>query len=521
MGYKERYAKYYLLCRGVMAVATAIFLVFFFVQFRTLQTKVLASYLLIFFMLLSSITALRLGWLTKIPMFIFFVTDILTIGFLQYAFFSSQIPFSLIYLFPVFSAAVILPVYLGVLPFFMASGIVGYLYLGQEGVLISLVLHELGFILAVGAAINLKRQMDEAERQREESEKWENIYRKTMDYIPSGLLVVDGSGEIKLANPKAKEILKIDPMDGGNEIPCTIGQEILSKVFSLPGARWEGQIHCKHGDVEIGYSVSPFPHGLYVILMRDLRELKQMEEEERRAEILTMLGRMAGDLAHDLRNPLGAIKGAATLLKKRETLTPEKIGELAEVVIEESDHIERLVKDFLLFARPEHREKNFEVVEVSPLVKSLIQRRAKKWKDMGCAFIEVRDRTDQDSPPKVKAVPHHLERAIQNLVDNAVEASPEGEAVHVFIDEDDRSVKITVADRGAGIPPDKIREIFRPLYTTKENGIGLGLSIVQKVVEAHGGNLTVMPRPGGGALFTIRLPKYSEELEKAYEGIGG
>ncbi len=515
MGYKTRFSKYYLLCRGVMAFATAIFLVSFFVQFRTLQTGVLVSYLLIFFMMLSSITALRLGWITTISMFLFFVTDVLTIGVLQYLFFSSKIPFSLIYLFPVFSAAVVLPIQGALVPFLMASGIVGYIYFGQgETTLISFVLHELGFSLAVGAAISLKHQMDEAERQREESEKWEKIYQKTMDYIPSGLLVVDGNGEIKLANPQAKKILKVE---SDEDIPCTIGEEILAKVFSVPGARWEGEIYCRHGDIEIGYSVSPFPHGLYVILMRDLRELRQLEEEERRTEILTMLGRMAGDLAHDLRNPLGAIQGAAALLKK-ENLPADSIRELAEVITEESNRLNTLVSDFLLFARPEHREKSFKVVELPPLVRSLVQRGIKGWREKGCAFIEVHDNTDSQNPPKVKAVPHHLERAIQNLIDNAVEASPKGEAVRVIVDEDKVSVKVTVADRGPGIPPEKMREIFRPLYTTKKDGIGLGLSIVQKVVEAHGGNLTVMPRKGGGSKFTIRLPKYKDEQSTACEG---
>ena len=520
MGYKERYSKYYLICRGVMAVATAIFLVSFFVQFRTLQTRVLVTYVLIFFMLLSSITALRSGWVTKIPMFVFLVSDVLTIGFMQYVFFSSQIPFSLIYLFPVFSAAVVLPLQMALVPFIMASGIVGYLYLSYAGTaLMPMVLHELGFSLSVGAALSLKHQMDEAERQREESERWEKIYQKTMDYIPSGLLVVDGNGEIKLANPRAKEILKVNPMNP-EEIPCTIGEDILSKVFSVTGTRWEGQIHCKDGDIEIGYSVSPFPDGLYVILMRDLKELRQLEEEERRAEILAMLGRMAGDLAHDLRNPLGAIQGAAALLGRKERLEPAKVGELAEVIMEETQRLEKLVKDFLLFAKPEHREKSFEVIHLSPLVKSLVQRRIKMWREKGCAFIEVNDKTDHENPPQVKAVPHHLERAIQNLIDNAVDASTRGEAVHIIVEEDKSSVKVTVADRGQGIPPDKMREIFRPLYTTKENGIGLGLSIVQKVVEAHGGNLMVMPRSGGGSLFTIRLPKYIEKTDNTHESPG-
>ncbi len=517
MGYKARFSKYYLLCRGVMALAAAIFLVAFFVQFRTLQTGVLISYLLIFFMMLSSITALRLGWVTTIPMSVFFVTDVLTVGFMQYLFFSSHIPFSLIYLFPVFSAAVVLPVQVALVPFLMASGIVGYIYFGRgETTLISFVLHELGFSLAMGAAISLKHQMDEAERQREESERWEKIYQKTMDYIPSGLLVVEGNGEIKLANPQAKKILKVESEE---DIPCTIGEEILAKVFSVPGARWEGEIHCRHGDIEIGYSVSPFPDGLYVILMRDLKELRQMEEEERRTEILTMLGRMAGDLAHDLRNPLGAIQGAAALLKK-ENLSGEKIGELAEVITEETKRLDTLVNDFLLFARPEYREKSFKIVQLSPLVKSLIQRGAKIWREKGCAFIEVHDKTDPQNPPLVKAVPHHLERAIQNLIDNAVEASPKGEAVKVLVEEDKVSVKVSVADRGPGIPPDKMREIFRPLYTTKKDGIGLGLSIVQKVVEAHGGNLTVIPRKGGGSKFTIRLPRYTDEETAGHEGTG-
>jgi signal transduction histidine kinase len=226
------------------------------------------------------------------------------------------------------------------------------------------------------------------------------------------------------------------------------------------------------------------------------QNLLAAEAAMRRSERLAALGQLSAGLAHELRNPLGAIKGSADLLAKSASSGNPVTKELADIISEEVDRTNSLVTRFLDFARPLEPRK-----EPAPII-DVIERAARR------ANVEI----ERDYPGSLRDVPidtQLMEQVFINLIQNAAQASEPGSPVTVKVresDEGDGTVNISVIDRGCGIPPDKIETIFNPFVTTKQNGVGLGLAIVAKIVDGHGGRMTVESEPGRGSTFLVSLP---------------
>jgi signal transduction histidine kinase len=233
---------------------------------------------------------------------------------------------------------------------------------------------------------------------------------------------------------------------------------------------------------------------------------QQMKERDR----LAALGEMAAGLAHEIRNPLAAIKGATQYLDPRRL--PREDGEFLEIIVEEVDRLNGVVTQFLDYARP------LKSTLAPGDVGDILQRTFKLLAPQVPAGIEV---TIDVAPelPLVDCDPEQLKQVFLNLALNSFQAMPDGGKLHVSAslarDElatwreprfrDDR-VEIRFRDTGPGIPADARDNVFVPFYTTKEKGTGLGLAISQRLVKAHHGALVVSSPPGGGAEFTVSLP---------------
>ena len=220
-------------------------------------------------------------------------------------------------------------------------------------------------------------------------------------------------------------------------------------------------------------------------------------EEARRREALAAVGEMAAGLAHEVRNPLGAIRGAAEVL---ETETdPARAREMLEVIREETARLGRVVGDFLDYARPGGLER--EPIDLADLARRTLRSSAAAGEGLRG---EVRM---APGAPQALGDPGQLQRAIANIVRNAREAAGEGGRliIEVAPDGPDR-VAIRFEDDGPGIPRELVPRIFQPFFTTRPGGTGLGLALVHRVVEAHGGEVRVDGRPGAGAVFTLVLP---------------
>ena len=226
---------------------------------------------------------------------------------------------------------------------------------------------------------------------------------------------------------------------------------------------------------------------------------KARERALSESENLAAMGRAVSALAHDMRNPLVAIGGFTRLVQERLTADPD-IHRKLNLVITATDRLESMVKEMLDFSRPLRldlaREDMSETVRRSLL---LLEKQAKD-KQIG---IET-DLPAALFPFDFDAM--RIEQVIINLVNNAIEASPESDTVRVRVYQKDKETLIDVVDHGTGIPPENKEKIFTPFFTTKSRGTGLGLAIAAKIVQAHHGTIEALDNPRGGAILRVTLP---------------
>ncbi len=218
-------------------------------------------------------------------------------------------------------------------------------------------------------------------------------------------------------------------------------------------------------------------------------EARVMEEQRR----LSTLGELSAVLAHEIRNPLASLKGHAQLLAER---TPENAPERRKVdrIVAEAHRLEALTTDLLDFVRTGPLE--VEEVDLEELFRAVAT-------DVGGGEVEV---DTSRAPPAWPLDERRMHQVLQNLLRNAVEASPAGTPIQVEVVRDGPSLSVSFLDRGEGIPEESLDRIFEPFYTTRTRGTGLGLAVARRIVELHGGTLTARNRPEGGAEFRITLP---------------
>ena len=230
------------------------------------------------------------------------------------------------------------------------------------------------------------------------------------------------------------------------------------------------------------------------------RSLQEAEAAVRRADRLAALGQLTAGLAHELRNPMSTMRTSAEMLSR--TLPPgnEVARELAGYISSEVDRTNSLITRFLEFARPVSLR--LDPTDIAAVI------------DRAVAQVErEQERSDvtiyKNYSPDIRPFPldgELIERVIYNLVLNAVQASPPDGTVTVKTRPADEEIEISVIDRGHGIDPKQVESIFNPFFTTKPDGVGLGLAIVSKIVDEHGGKMLVEGHPGEGSVFRVYLP---------------
>ena len=369
--------------------------------------------------------------------------------------------------------------------------------------LMSVAGHALAFL---AVALLARRLAGEVQAGRRELHELGEIHRRIVDNVSSGLLTVSRSGEISSFNREAERIT-------GWPISEALGGK-LERLFPTLGSvdaagrqeRMQVRFQSRDGrNQHLGMSVSVLrdPAGRAdgaILIFQDLTRVVEMEDELRRSERLAAIGQLATGLAHEIRNPLASLSGAIELLTADLPSGDRNSETLALIVKRETSRLNRLVSDFLTYARP--GPGRFEPVELAPLFDEL---RALVKTDGSCA-VEI----DVDVPGGLCARGNsdQLRQVFWNLVRNAAQSEPADGVVRVRAREDTdlRELEICIEDRGCGFEPEALERIYEPFFTTKPKGTGLGLATVQRVVEAHGGRIAVASESGKGTTVRVFLP---------------
>ncbi len=359
----------YLWARLFVVLAIALSFLYFVFNHPQWSAKLLALYLIFVLYMLGVFFLLRMEDRDRY-LLLHFLADALVISYLYTFYPFTGIPFSIFYLFPLFMGGLGLSFsQLSVLGSLVVAIFTGMSIANKEsGIFIAL--HLFAFFAVVLASLVLRRDVVLADREKEEARRWRDLYKTVADYIPAGLVVMDGEGVIRAVNPRAQDLM-------GEEVEGRRATELFPFLKEVGGEvveRMEGELLSASGErVPIGYTIARFAEGSKLMIFTDLTKIKKLEEEQRRSRFLALLGRMSADLAHDLRNPLGAIKGAADILKEMSCKDGD-FDELLNIITAETERLDALVTDFLIFASPTVSTRKKEPVDLVELVRGLLDR---------------------------------------------------------------------------------------------------------------------------------------------------
>jgi two-component system sensor histidine kinase PilS (NtrC family) len=392
-------------------------------------------------------------------------------------------------------------------------------------------IHSLATIAAAALASVLSaelRRTGEALRQRtHDLDRLWRLHRHTVESLMSGLLTTDPDGRITSFNPEAERITGLGAHQAlGRDVDEVLpGVRIaaIARAGAGGGARARVRIgyRSSRGGSHLGVGAyvlrddAGLPSG-HVVIFQDVSEVVEMERELRRSERLAAVGQLSAGMAHEIRNPLAAISGSIQMLRRGGAGSdPKASRRLMDIVLRETDRLNRLLTEFLEYARPGPLRLESLLLEES-LAEVLAVFDASRPPGVAVAL-------DLEPGLRLRADPGQLRQLLWNLLLNAAQAMPGGGAICLSAQpsgppqdgpagrrndrEEEGWVEIGVRDGGCGIPAEALDRIFDPFFTTKPGGTGLGLATVHRIVEEHGGSIRVQSAEGKGTSFHVRLPR--------------
>jgi len=347
-----------------------------------------------------------------------------------------------------------------------------------------------------------------------------------LDSLPSGILVCDEKHSLIMANKSSLRLLPLTHQEGGPLWELISDEELAAffKLVLLNGDRvleHEMDVEAQGTNRLLVISVHPLVDKRRItgslVHIEDITEKRAGEVRLRRAENLASLTTLAAGVAHEIKNPLGSISIHLQLMQKALAKNTEKqeplIDKYFNILNEEVDRLNRIVVDFLFAARPmtlELREGNINAIidELAEFIRVELDQSNIRL------FLEL----DENLPPAF-IDERYMKQALLNLIKNAQAAMPNGGLLTIATQVSDNEIRISVCDTGVGINAESLAKIFEPYFTTKDNGTGLGLTLVYKIIKEHHGEIAVESREGEGSNFEISLPVYRKKKRLiAYEG---
>ena len=374
-----------------------------------------------------------------------------------------------------------------------------------------------------GVIQKLREQEKELERlhriEKERAEQTERLSEEVTRNMPAGLLVVNAQGILSGANPAAEQALGISGLVYRRYSEALGESSELTRLVTdcMAGGKIFRREQVDHrtpaGETRrLGVTISPIRRGNgkisgVICLLSDLTELAALQEQIELKKHLAALGELSAGIAHEFKNALATISGYAQMI--RAEAAEGEIFDHAERILEQTRNITHVVTEFLKYARP--LEISDEVVELQTLVERVTMEVGE-----GVPNVEVRS---EGQFRNVAGDEGLLRQALLNLTRNAAEACSSANGGRVVLrgetvrTGDSGFQRITVTDNGPGITDEALPQLFRPFFTTKPQGTGLGLAVVQKIVVQHGGQVEARNRPEGGAAFIVTLPQWRASTE--------
>jgi len=346
-----------------------------------------------------------------------------------------------------------------------------------------------------------------------------------IDSVGDGVIVIDREHRITLINPAAEEITGFSRRQAEGSLFADLfgGEDVLLEMVSKTAE--SGMTISDHENVvlrrsshvtPVNVTTSPLlqadgePIGV-VMVIRDITNIRELEEAVRKADRLSTLGALAAGLAHEIKNPLGGIKGAAQLLEG-ELPEGSELREYTSIMLKEVGRVNRIVDELLSLTTP--RKLELSKVNLHQVIGDIVTLQKRALGNKSITFQQIFDL----SIPPIMADESLLTQLFLNLIKNGVEAIADTGQIRITTrvladysmtqkgERPSRMVAIEIADDGPGMTEEQEKNLFTPFFTTKSKGTGLGLAICHKIVSEHRGMIRVDTEPGKGAAFTVMLP---------------
>ncbi len=381
----------------------------------------------------------------------------------------------------------------------------------------NLAIHFFGFyavaLLTSLLAENVRRAEAELEAQRDSLANLEVFHRDVVQSISTGLATTDLAGRVTSVNRAALEILGrpessllgrpvqelgLQTRDEWDQLVAGIGASRRSE-------RTEAEIRRGDEIVPVGFNLSPLtgaggvPIGT-ILVFQDLSQWRRLQEELRVKDRMAAAGELAAGIAHEVGNPLAAISGSVQLLSSALPAT-ESQRKLLEIILKESQRLDRTIKGFLRFARP--RERSASRFDIAGLLAENLELLRNSEEATGRHRFELA--LDPASAFLI-GDPDQISQIFWNLARNALRAMPEGGTLRLAGHADDEHYQIEFQDTGRGMSEEQRARLFQPFQSFFDGGTGIGMAIVYRIVQEHGGRLGVESRPGQGTTISVSLP---------------
>ncbi|WP_167506099.1 two-component system sensor histidine kinase NtrB [Desulfosediminicola flagellatus] len=332
-----------------------------------------------------------------------------------------------------------------------------------------------------------------------------------VESLPVGLIATDSDGNIRMVNASAEKIAGLTAEQMITKHPASVLPGEVAELFN--SSRHTDSIHINKEIVlrtdensrrsllltvlSVADSEKSFIGD--VLLIQDISELRQLETDLRRNERLAALGKMAAGVAHELRNPLSSIKGLAVLLKSK-TVGDAEGQRTADVLVQEVERLNRSISELLDYTRPEKLQ--IESVDLSTVLKQ-----AATLVGVDAESLAITITTSfVENPILVNVDEDKMKQVFLNLLLNSVQAMPDGGVLAISTEISSNRLVCTIADSGVGIAETNLSRVFDPYFTTKSDGTGLGLALSAKIIEEHGGTISIDSTEGEGTVVKVALP---------------